>query len=420
MKNRFLELEGLRAVAAISVVFYHFFLAFYAYSFFGPASDSVVTQNNFLEDNLYGNPIMAVVSGTFAVAVFFVLSGFVLSIGYFQSHKIESIKKMAAKRYPRLMLPALASILMCFFVLVLGLSHIQEVAHISKSGWLAGTWTFEPNILSALWDGLIGIFSSSGNAYNNVLWTMNIEFVGSFIVFGFLIIFGNAKNRPIAYALLLLFSYNTWFMAFVIGMIMADLYANGKLGSRNLGLSTIFLLVIGVFLGGYPVGGASNTIYSFFTIPDAHVNWVAIYPTVGASILIFVILTTKKVGQIFSGRLLSSLGKYTFSLYLVHLVVLYTFTTLVFLLLRNSIGLGYNTAVMVSIISSIPVVALVTWLFEKYIDAPSIKIASTIGEIIYGRKELRIDKYLTLQRKKMTELTNRWRKSVSMSQENVE
>src|SRR4051812_4008381 len=106
-QGRFAELEGLRGVAAIMVVLYHFLLAFYSLAFLGIGNGYEVAQHMRLEDNLYGNPIMAFLSGSFAVAIFFVLSGFVLSIGFFATKKHEILQKLAAKRYLRLMLPAL-------------------------------------------------------------------------------------------------------------------------------------------------------------------------------------------------------------------------------------------------------------------------------------------------------------------------
>lgn len=67
---------------------------------------------------------------------------------------------------------------------------------------------------------------------------------------------------------------------------------------------------------------------------------------------------------------ISILGKYTFALYLTHLLVLFTIYPSVFVLLEPK--LGYNIAVLLSIIITTPFVAGVAWLFEKYIDSPSI------------------------------------------------
>jgi len=92
-QNRFMELEGLRVIAAIVVVLYHAALIFYPGYFYGVGTPWAPVQNMFLEDNLYQNPLSGLLSGTFAVGIFFVLSGFVLSIGFFQKKDINIIKK---------------------------------------------------------------------------------------------------------------------------------------------------------------------------------------------------------------------------------------------------------------------------------------------------------------------------------------
>ncbi len=388
--NRFLELEGLRGVAAVVVAAYHFLLAFYLFSFLGPRSPMVSAQNNFIEDNLYGNPIMVFLSGTFAVAIFFVLSGFVLSIGFFTIKKTEIIKKMAAKRYLRLMIPALASIMLCFLALLLGLGHIQEVAALTHSGWLAETWTFNPDFLAAVKGGVIDIFTVSGNSYNNVLWTMQIEFVGSFIVFGFLMLFGKVKYRFIIYIFLGILTFNTWFIGFIAGMAMADLFASGVLKQKKRHWYALLAVPLALFFGGYPVGGAEGTIYAYITNFNADINWLTLYLTVAAVLLIGSVLCISQVAKIFRWKPLSILGKYTFSLYLVHLIVLYTVTTSLFLILRNQLGLGFNTSVIISIVLSIPVLAAATILFEKYIDAPAIRFASYYGNVLLGYQKLPI------------------------------
>ncbi len=196
-KKRFDELEGLRGIAAVVVAVYHFLLVFYVVAFLGAQSGNV--QNMKLEDNLYGNPLMVFLSGPFAVAIFFVLSGFVLSIGFFQAKSIETVKKLATKRYLRLMLPALASILLAFIIITIGISRIHEVATISHADWLVNVWLFSPDIFEAMRSGIYDIFIKSGSAYNSVLWTMMFEFTGSFLVFGFLALFGNLKRRWVLY-----------------------------------------------------------------------------------------------------------------------------------------------------------------------------------------------------------------------------
>lgn len=382
MQNkRFDELEGLRGVAAVIVVFYHFLLAFYLFAFLGPGQ----VQTRGFEDNLYGNPIMVFLSGTFAVAIFFVLSGFVLSIGFFQTGKMEIIRKLAAKRYLRLMLPALAATLICFVIIKLGISQLHTVAGITQSSWLAGTWLFNPDIFSALKSGIYDIFMVSGSSFNNVLWTMAYEFAGSFLVFGFIALFGKQKHRWLGYVIISIVTFNTWFLAFVAGMVIADLYANGKLKSSTRNLWYVLPFLAGsLFLAGFPLGSTEGTIYQYLTLSAFDIQWNAMYLTVGAIGVMMVILGTDQIGKLFRLKAVKVLGKYTFSMYLVHLIVLYTFAMAVFLFFNSNLGMSFNRSVLLTLAASLPVIALASYFFEKYIDRPSTHLASYAGNIFLG------------------------------------
>lgn len=382
--RHFNELEGLRGIAAVMVVLYHFSLAFYLVAFFGGGASAI--QHTRFEDNLYGNPVMALLSGTFAVAIFFVLSGFVLSVKFFQTKESSIIKSMAAKRYTRLMLPALASVIICYLLIKLGLSRTTQAATVTQSGWLAMNWTFVPGLLDAIKDGTWGIFTSGHSAYNNVLWTMTTEFIGSFIVFGFALLFAHSKYRWIAYGLLLVILFNTWFIPFIIGMIFADLHSNGYLQRRKRGFSAMVLVAVAITLGGFPAGGTDNTLYSVLTLPTSTgINSLVLYTTIGASIVVFTVLTTTQIARMFSMKYMSMLGRYTFSLYLVHIPVLFTVTTGLFLYFSHT--MGYNRAVAIAVTCSVPVIWLATYLFERYVDAPAVRFSRHLAHIYEGKRE---------------------------------
>lgn len=385
--NRFMELEGLRGIAAIIVVIFHFLVVFYAGAFYG-LDERAPVQHFRLEDNIYANPFAGLLSGAFAVSIFFVLSGFVLSIGYFQTGKSSIVKNLAAKRYIRLMLPALASIIAAYSVIVLGLSHTREVAAISQSIEGIQQWDLVPNIFEAIKGGIYGIFVEAGNPYNRVLWTMYTEFAGSFLIFGFLLLFGKSQYRWLLYGVLILLTYNNFFLAFILGMMFADLYSIGRLKQKKRSLLiTSLLLLIGIFLGGYPDGSTENTIYATLTSISTGLISVPIhfFTIIGAAILLFAVLRSSQISHILRHERVSVLGKYTYSLYLVHMTVLYTFTTGLFLALHSSIG--YNKAAILSILLSAPLVYGATVLFEKYIDKPSTRLSTHLADIFYGRRE---------------------------------
>src|SRR5690348_7984125 len=118
------------------------------------------------------------------------------------------------------MLPALASVLVCYLCMKLGLSHISAYTQ-THSGWLAANWNFVPHLTNAIKTAVWSIFIITTNPvpggipYNNVLWTMLVEFPGSFLVFGTLMLFGKSNRRWILYAILAIITVNSWFLGFV-------------------------------------------------------------------------------------------------------------------------------------------------------------------------------------------------------------
>ena len=74
------HLEALRGIAALIVVIGHYLNAFYPYTVFGSSGDYVA--HGMWEKLLLTTPLGFFKAGDFAVCVFFVLSGYVLSYKY--------------------------------------------------------------------------------------------------------------------------------------------------------------------------------------------------------------------------------------------------------------------------------------------------------------------------------------------------
>ena len=115
-------LEGLRGIAAFIVVIWHLHLAFFANSFEDirlhlahiPHFPALVLQA----------VIEGLQNGSFAVWLFWIMSGFVLSLQFFlRAHQSplaaahDYLEEAFLRRYPRLLVPVLASV--CFAYLLL-------------------------------------------------------------------------------------------------------------------------------------------------------------------------------------------------------------------------------------------------------------------------------------------------------------
>lgn len=377
--QRVLALEGLRGIAAVAVVLFHVLQNFYPMIINGPGRP----QHLFFEDNLYGFPPMAFLSGPFAVAIFFVLSGFVLSIGFFNSKDQGVIKKLASKRYPRLMLPALVSIMLAWLFIGIHASHVVDANAIIKNTDLTFSWAFNAHFWDALYEGTVGIFMGNAVTYNPVTWTMLYEFAGSVAVFAFCLLFGTSSRRWVMYILMLVVTIQTWYLAFALGMILADLYVNRTQVFNNKPLG-ILMLIVGLFFGGYVTGGnVKGTIYETLSVQGWQMGQNrALFLTIGAFLVVAAILSLPKLKDLLSRKKVSSLGQYTFALYLVHLPLLYVVGFGMFTYFVTVWHLGYNHAVGAALVVYIPITVAATWLFEKYIDAPSIKLSGLLARYV--------------------------------------
>ena len=94
-ESKLVQLEALRGLAAFVVVAWHFLWAF------DPARIGIVDGFD-KSAGMLGSVSFASIDGPAAVTLFFVLSGFVLPLGFFRSGRTEIVVRAAAKRWLRL------------------------------------------------------------------------------------------------------------------------------------------------------------------------------------------------------------------------------------------------------------------------------------------------------------------------------
>src|SRR6185312_17539398 len=98
-ENKIKYLEGLRGLAALSVILHHFLVAFYPLSYYG---DNTPSHLGNIEMLYFQSPFSFLTNGNFMVAIFFVLSGYVLSDSYFRTGNKEVLISSTIRRFPRL------------------------------------------------------------------------------------------------------------------------------------------------------------------------------------------------------------------------------------------------------------------------------------------------------------------------------
>lgn len=373
------HLDGLRGLAAFVVVLSHFAVVFYpALYTANPRETRFVSQ---LDIIIAGTPLNVLYNGNFAVCIFFILSGYVLTYKFFRDKDPESLKSGAFRRYCRLLVPVLFSNILVFALMKLSLFYNIQVGNITKSTWwFSGAWTFKPGIFDVLKESFFGVFVLEQCEYNPVLWTMTYEFFGSFLVFTIAALFGRFKYRNWIYFALCCLLLNTYYMAFVVGLILSDLTFNGYLEVFRNNIAK--LILVGLLLGSYPAGmDVTNTMYTLFQF--SFLGNPMVFHILGSVCIMLAIINSKRLQWFFSLKPMAFLGKISFSMYLIHLSIIGTFSSFLFLQLLKYYD--YNISFSITFLTSLATILVVSVYVNKYVDEKGIRFSRLLYKYIQSK-----------------------------------
>lgn len=316
---RNVSLETMRGVAALSVVCWHAMLGFF------PAWSGTVAE--FKEQpSLVGSPVYGLINGPAAVALFFVLSGYVLTRKALVSSNPGILAHNAVKRWPRLAGPTTLATLLSWTGFELGAYRHGEVGAMTHSPWLstfaaAGDKPFQPRFAEALGQGLYRTFFHGDFWYDSSLWTMKYEFIGSFVAFGLAAVLIATPSRTFRVTLVLISLLlavdlgNRWYAAFPLGVGLA-LLPEGRLVPGSVACA-LFALSVWLFgFTGDAVGIQAPLAHIFGKVQPVHV-W-----TLAAACAIVAAAGREPRPSTLLCRVGRFLGRISFPLYLVHVIVL--------------------------------------------------------------------------------------------------
>jgi peptidoglycan/LPS O-acetylase OafA/YrhL len=267
-------------------------------------------------------PLRLLTHGWDAVVFFFLISGAALSYKFFMDPEIKSIVKMAQFRYIRLCVPVLCAVLFIYVFLASGLI-------VDPSGQ-----TFDTSFLGLLKNFY---YSTLGNGsfplYNPNLWTIPIEMLGSFLIFSILILFGTSKLRYAVYCLSIILLAKTFYVCFIIGLFVCDIYSQVlNLSLREIQKKGFQGIIINLMLRIMSLIFACAFFWTFSpdTNTHAHISKASVfiannicpesYKTPHFSVIFSFILVflSPLLQYFFSNRVFLFLGRISFALYLFH------------------------------------------------------------------------------------------------------
>jgi peptidoglycan/LPS O-acetylase OafA/YrhL len=342
------EVDHLRAFAALLVLFYHGFQLIGAQLVHGAGFN--------VSFWVYAsNPVISVIEeGHSGVALFIVLSGFILSLG--AVGKTIDFRKFLTARVLRIY----PMFMVCLVV----------AASSSPTDLIAVITSLLP----------LNLGEGVGGAFTTMFWAVAIEFQ-CYLVFPFLIAFSNARGTRFL------------FQVIVVALVMRLLAVLVGASPRDLSYWTVVGRIdqfcLGMIAARWYVEKDWNHLRAAWFIPAAAVAFVMLWqfnriggfplvatwkiaaPTIEGAVWAFFIVTYLAFGRALPSWLskpAARLGEISYSLYLMHFVVIYA-------IIRGGLyvhltGNGYYDALATALLIALPATAAIAILTYDTIELP--------------------------------------------------
>jgi peptidoglycan/LPS O-acetylase OafA/YrhL len=366
--DRIVHLDGLRGIAALVVVLSHIAAGFMPALYFGAEGQTAPNWHAAFATS----PLFVVINGSFAVYVFFVLSGFVIAAS---ADKLQtSVQANCLARIVRLSIPCAVSILLAATQSYLSMTWTSEAASIVDHKWIrsyVGSHALDVSVFE-----LFGSFYLKGKSeLNPILWTMRRELLGSlaiYVIYGFV---KEASNRLKTLGLtglaLLVFKLEAhYYLCFVAGSVLFEF-------RRHVLQSPVWLGLL-IFSGGLILGGrpfATPEIGSFYHLPFLFLGrmYSLLWP-LGAVFIVFAVLRLAALRDFLGLSVFRFLGRISLGIYLMHFILLKSVMAFLFVLFGQYGAAEFALAATIYLVA----VILVGFIFTILVDEPAMRAARAV------------------------------------------
>lgn len=357
--RRFIALDALRGLAALVVVLHHNLISRPEYwaSYTGPSRSGNISA-----------PLHLLWDGHEAVIVFFVLSGFVLSLPFWHGSEVKYLP-FVLKRVFRLYPAYFVAVALGILALEITGSGIIHGAGI----WSAAYWATAPTLLQIA-DYAMMLGSPNLNTIDPVVWTLIVEMQASFVFVPMLL-----AMRAFGYGAL----------AVAIALAVATKYLPTLPGLTGTTLYYLWLFVLGAELArrrealeGWlrPLPNSVHAAITVLALILLNAHWMLPVPPsiipgltgVGAGILVAECAFTNWARHMTS-KAFRWLGDMSYGIYLTHFVIIFGI-----LHLFGAIALWQQ--IIISLAASI---AIATVLF-RYVEIPCIALGKALSATIFS------------------------------------
>ncbi|KAF5229280.1 hypothetical protein FANTH_14270 [Fusarium anthophilum] len=416
-------LQGLRGIGALLVYFHHH------QQFPRDDVDAIMLERSFGYRGRYEPATMPIFrlpfsGGHFAVAIFFVASGYALSatpLRLIHAAKYEQLGEMIASSLFRRWLRLFAPVLVTTLVVIV-------VQHSVEAMWpgigLSELSLYEDVILllQQLKEFSFPFFRKTGPSgyaapfdHNPHLWTIQVELIGSLIIYMSLVALSRLKTISRIFwmtfmIVYLLYFVDCWYGAmFIAGMLICDIHLltsadtfHGECqekGNLRANYGQLAMITVGLYLGGVPHVPstrllARNPGWALLSSlkPDIMADPKWIYLFWSATLILGVVPYFHTLKKILCSRMCQELGRISYGLYLIHGPVMWTVGAALYswtgCCRAGDSGqethqpiLGLEFEFILPHVVLLPLTVALARLVANFVDAPSIKLAKWLYEI---------------------------------------
>lgn len=361
--KRITWIDGLKGMACICVFFHHFLYAFLPETYLGNNVRNVLPIKNLAQ-----NPLMFWANGNFCVCIFMLISGYFVSTKVLTARKKENIADVIVKQYIKLSVPVFVISLIVYILLLCKAFYNLDAGMITNCPWLTDFYTNKISFRQVFSSAFVKVWIDGDTTFSNAFWMLNSLLLGN----GLCVLLGTMAWKMNHKVLIIwggviwaLMYSNSYCAVSVWGLFLAYLYLN----YRNIFQIKIvgwFSLMLGIFFGGYPTGIWPNNIYKiFYIIPETYSKPQTLH-IFAAVLVLYSFLILKPLQKIFENRILVFLGGISYSIYLVHIPLIFSASCMCFIKVYDLFG-GYVFSVILTLVISLGVLLFLAWMFEKLI-----------------------------------------------------
>ncbi|MFZ4503527.1 MAG: acyltransferase family protein [Methylovulum sp.] len=357
-RKYFSFLDSVRGLAAVSVVNEHFVIAYGL-----PCKAALCSQW------LDNSPLHIWWDGTAAVSMFFVLSGFVLSINYVDTNfRVYTFKLVDyfLKRVCRIVLPYLAVLLVSACAYKIIISQPLLITTLAATDWINLMWRGHPLTAFAMLREAFIFVPPTELVLVPQSWTLAIELVMSLLLPVGLLFLENSLAWLVFFTCfaVLFLNVSLFLVHFLLGILLARYHQKIIQWLKKSAWVRYSVFITALF---------------FYTITDsfaALLNDPVIWLTtaLGSTMLLSCCLSSEKMQNILGHASLKFVGQVSYSLYLIHMLVLICITPFMLQLIELFIDeravvwlCGWVSTLLVSLF-------LANYLYQ-WIEKPSINFA---------------------------------------------